>query len=118
MHNSQFTSVETYIDRALASYEFAAKGNGFQLQTSELSSSSVRSKVAALWALHASARRLAELFTGLQTMVQPITEQLVICDRSRYLEEMGVENVFCDVVKILDESISPRCIAITSKKLS
>ncbi|RUS71755.1 hypothetical protein EGW08_020486, partial [Elysia chlorotica] len=54
--------------------------------------------------------RLIEIFTALQTLVQPVIESLIYHDRLLWLREQGYSNV--KIVPVFNEAVSPRNLAI------
>nr|XP_034838375.1 methyltransferase-like protein 25 [Maniola hyperantus] len=58
----------------------------------------------------------AAIFVLLQNCMQPVFENFVLYDRLVYLHENGIEN--CRFKKIVNETISPRCLALVACKVS
>ncbi|CAB3223064.1 unnamed protein product [Arctia plantaginis] len=56
----------------------------------------------------------AAIYILLQNHLQPVMENFVLYDRLVYLKENGVNN--CSFKKILNEKISPRCLALVAYK--
>ncbi|CAG4964178.1 unnamed protein product [Colias eurytheme] len=54
------------------------------------------------------------IFIFLQNLMQPVFENFVLYDRLLYLKENGIEK--CEIKRIVDECISPRCSALIAKK--
>lgn len=56
----------------------------------------------------------AAIFILIQNDLQPVFENFVLYDRLLYLQEKGVRN--CKFKKIVNENISPRCLALIAQK--
>ncbi|KAK5647208.1 hypothetical protein RI129_002100 [Pyrocoelia pectoralis] len=70
-------------------------------------------KVLAKWENYKEKCYLVEILTALQTAIQSICENIVLLDRVHFLRENGVN---CDIYKITDDRISPRCHALLATK--
>lgn len=57
---------------------------------------------------------LIEALTALQMAIQSVCENLVLLDRVEFLREKGV---VCEVQKVTDDRISPRCYALVATKV-
>ncbi|KAJ9576401.1 hypothetical protein L9F63_006757, partial [Diploptera punctata] len=73
-----------------------------------------RQEMAELWEQHKSSCRLAEVLTALQMAIQNIVESFVHADWVAYLHEHGVTSV--EIVKVMDDALSPRCWALIARK--
>ncbi|KAI8441294.1 hypothetical protein MSG28_014925 [Choristoneura fumiferana] len=56
----------------------------------------------------------AAIFILLQNYLQPVIENLILYDRLVYLREKGLKN--CKLKKVVNERISPRCMALLAYK--
>ncbi|KAK4885979.1 hypothetical protein RN001_002250 [Aquatica leii] len=56
---------------------------------------------------------LVEVLTAFQTAIQSICENIILLDRVQYLSEKGIK---CDIYKVTDDHISPRCHALVANK--
>lgn len=65
------------------------------------------------WNKHSGDCQLMEALTGLQASLQSICENLVLLDRVEFLKENGFE---CDVRKVTNNVLSPRCYALVVVK--
>ncbi|KAK3790011.1 hypothetical protein RRG08_016328 [Elysia crispata] len=63
-----------------------------------------------LYTKHKDEFQLIEIFTALQTLVQPVIESLIYNDRLLWLMERGYTNV--KVLPVFNEAVSPRNLAI------
>lgn len=59
---------------------------------------------------------LAEILTGLQTAIQEICENVVLLDKVQYVRELEDESVSCEIKKVTNDQLSPRCYAIIVDK--
>ncbi|PSN34212.1 hypothetical protein C0J52_13137 [Blattella germanica] len=95
-----------FMEDALSRYEFQTEA-AFDI-------SSARNKMIDMWNEHKHSCRLVEAITALQMAIQTIAEGFVIADRAAYLLENGISSV--EVVKVMDNVLSPRCYALVAKK--
>lgn len=58
--------------------------------------------------------RKAAIYILLQNYLQPLMENFVLYDRLVYIKENGLNN--CSFKKILNEKVSPRCLALVAHK--
>lgn len=59
---------------------------------------------------------VAEVLVGLQTTIQEICESVVLLDKLQYVQENTEKGVICDIVKITNDELSPRCFGILVRK--
>lgn len=103
------STFESFMDDALKRYEFTANTN-----TSHCDSSTILCQVAELWQHHEASCHLAEVVTVLQMAVQGVAESFILADRAAYLQEHAVPSV--EIVKVMDDGVSPRCLALVARK--
>jgi hypothetical protein len=103
------STFESFMDDALKRYEFVANTN-----TRHYDSSTILCKVTELWQHHKASCHLAEVVTVLQMAIQGVAESFILADRAAYLQENAVPSV--EVVKVMDEQVSPRCLALVARK--
>jgi len=97
------------MDDALKRYEFVARTN-----ESHYDSSTILCQVAELWHHYKASCHAAEIVTVLQMAVQGVAESFVLADRAAYLQEHAVSSV--DIVQVMDDHVSPRCLALVARK--
>ncbi|CAG2054760.1 unnamed protein product [Timema podura] len=117
VRKTQLSNFKDFIQDALERYEFINKttrGSSEQL-INTVDISDVRRKVAELWESHREMCRVAEILTALQMVLQPVIEHLIISDRAADLEDK-VFGLSCSLLRVMTEEISPRCLAMVTKK--
>ncbi|XP_049844521.1 probable methyltransferase-like protein 25 [Schistocerca gregaria] len=108
--NSKFGAV---LDDMVSRYTFTAASSGTEVANEE-----VRQKILVLWDRHKNLCSLAEVFTALQLTIQGTAESFVLLDKIAYLKETTSYHVSCDLTKVMNEQISPRCHTIIARKES
>ena len=97
------TEFDSFLEDALSRFEF---------ETENLAS--IRQQMTELWDRHKGACAHAEVLTALQMCVQSVAESFVQVDRAAYLQEQGMASV--EIVKVMDDALSPRCCALIARK--
>jgi hypothetical protein len=103
------STFDSFMDDALKRYRFVAKTTENHCEHSP-----VLSKLSELWNQHKAYCHLVEIVTGLQMAVQGVAESFILADRAAYLQEHAVPSV--DVVKVMNDCVSPRCLALVARK--
>lgn len=65
------------------------------------------------WLMYRDKLYLIEILTSLQISIQNVSENFILFDRKIYLNENDVK---CDIFKITNDRISPRCLALVAVK--
>ncbi|XP_017878991.1 methyltransferase-like protein 25 isoform X2 [Ceratina calcarata] len=105
---SQCLDFETYIKDSLHRYTLKKleEDAQFNFETHE-------QNMIDLWESHSDKLKLAEIYTGLQMMLQAPAESLVLQDRLCWMKEQGLR---AKIVPVMHRRLSPRAYAIVSQK--
>lgn len=103
------STFDSFMDDALKRYRFIAKAT-----ENHCDHPTILCKVSELWNHHKASCHLAEIVTGLQMAVQGVAESFILADRAAYLQEHAVPSV--DIVKVMNDCVSPRCLALVARK--
>ncbi|XP_063985354.1 probable methyltransferase-like protein 25 [Diachasmimorpha longicaudata] len=104
VRSSKCLNFETYLQNFVSRYNF----NGKELDEKYYA------EINQLWGENESKLKLAEVYTGLQLLLQAPAEYLVLNDRKCWLEEQGFPET--KIVSVLNRKLSPRSHAIVSSK--
>jgi hypothetical protein len=103
------STFDSFMDDALKRFRFVAKTaeNNFE-------HSSILCELSELWNQHKASCQLVEVVTGLQMAVQAVAESFILADRAACLQEHAVSSV--QIVKVMNDCVSPRCLALVARK--
>ena len=104
---SQCRDFETYLKDSLVRYEF------FRDDDEPIEIEKIRQEILTTWDKNGDKLRAAEIYTGLQLMLQSVAESFVLNDRRCWLLERNFET---QIVSVTSRELSPRSHAIISKK--
>lgn len=99
---------EDYIETLAASYEIKSRDD-----MKHINLDIFREKLLQYWDVYKDKLLLVEGFTALQSLIQPLCENLILLDRIEFLKENSID---ANVVRVTDDTISPRCFAIIARK--
>ncbi|CAG9573618.1 unnamed protein product [Danaus chrysippus] len=102
---------EDYVQDALTGYQLI-RGNGSN--NTENINFDVEEIISIWRELPELTFKKAAIFVLLQNYLQPVFENFILYDRLIYLQERGI--LSCKYKKIVDNNISPRCLALIVKK--
>lgn len=106
--NSKFEEV---LDEMVTRYTFTSANS-----EKEVTDEEVRQKILLLWDRYKDLCSLAEVYTALQLTIQGAVESFVLLDKISYLKEKMDYHVSCDLTKVMNEKLSPRCHTIIARK--
>ncbi|XP_043470719.1 uncharacterized protein LOC122503975 [Leptopilina heterotoma] len=95
-----------YLKDSLKRYKFIPNGK------KDLPSN-IEQEVTNLWTLNESKLECAEIYTGLQLLLQSPAESLILEDRIVWLREQGFN---AEIHPVMEKTLSPRSHAIVSLK--
>ncbi|XP_066596315.1 methyltransferase-like protein 25B [Prorops nasuta] len=107
---SQCLTIETYIRDSLSRYTF----QHIEQESSSVNSDTHFKRLLHLWEEQKSKLKTAEIYTGLQLMLQGAAESLVLNDRFCWLNERNLLN---SIVPVMNKSLSPRSHALISQRM-
>ena len=101
-------NIELIIDNIFLSYKFTEiKG------PNKFNETLLKEKIATEWKKSKHLLHLVMCLDILQASIQDICENIVLLDRVQYLKELGIDG---DIVKVTENSQSPRCFALVATK--
>lgn len=108
-------NIEDYIGNLKYTHELIPKeGFSTKCKVPLIDDPIFKSKIFEKWNQHKENCYLVEILTAFQTAIQSICENVVLLDRVEFLREKGLE---CNVYKVTDDRISPRCHALVATRL-
>lgn len=106
---SQCTDFETYVKDALLRYKLEPIKKCEIKERNDEHEHNLKK----LWEQYHKKLHVAEIYTGLQLMLQAPAESLVLQDRLCWMREQGFH---ATIVPVMNKCLSPRCCALVSQK--
>ncbi|XP_044747596.1 protein RRNAD1 isoform X2 [Coccinella septempunctata] len=100
-----------YLKNFCKNYKLVPKNSGGETELTN--NFDVERRITEIWENNKDKFMLVEALSALQNSIQSVCENILLQDRVQFLLENGVN---CDIQKVTDDNISPRCYALVAIK--